>query len=225
LTGDFLNFEIFWIFQKIIMPNNLDNTIQIFIKSNKQILGIPIGIDLENGAHANIIIIDKHFKTIERFEPNGSNEPINFNYNKNLLDFILKSYFSKLFIDYKYIDPSLFLPVIGFQSLEAIENKLIKKIGGPGGFCVGWCLWYLEQRSKYLVDPIKLAKKLIIKIKSKNISFLNLIRDYTEKLLDIRNDILNKLDITIIEVVNNNITPEQVKELEKLVKIEVLKYI
>ena len=119
----------------------------------------------------------------------------------------------------------MFLPVIGFQSLEAIENKVIKKVGGPGGFCVGWCLWYLEQRGKYLVSPMKLARKLIIKIKSKNISFLNLIRDYTEDLLNIRNDILNKLNITIIEVINNKIRPEQVKELEKLVKIEVLKYI
>ena len=100
----------------------MEDCINIFIKSDKQIMGIPIGIDLDNGSHANVLIIDKHFKTIERFEPNGAEEPINFNYNSHLLDYILKTYFLKFFIDYEYLEPSIFLPVIGFQSLEVIEN-------------------------------------------------------------------------------------------------------
>jgi ankyrin repeat protein len=224
LSGDYLNFELFWIFHKELWPTNIENSINIFIKSDKNIFAIPIGIDLENGSHANIIIIDKEFKTIERFEPNGGEEPINFNYNKNLLDFKIKIYLEKFFPDYEYLEPQEFLPNIGFQSLEMIENKKMKKIGDPGGFCVGWCLWYLEQRIKFNVHPKFLALKLIIKIKSKNISFKNLIRSYVNELLNQgRDPILHELNIDINDIINENIDEIQIKNLEKLITAEISK--
>jgi ankyrin repeat protein len=222
LSGDYLNFELFWIFHKDIWPTNIENTINTFIKSDKIIFAIPIGIDLENGSHANIIIIDKQFKTIERFEPNGGNEPINFNYNKNLLDFKIKTYLESFFPNYEYLEPENFLPVIGFQTLEMLENKKMKKIGDPGGFCVGWCLWYLEQRIKYMVHPKVLSYKLIIKIKSKNISFKNLIRSYVNELLeDCRDSILKELNIDINDIINENIDEFKNKELQKLLTAEI----
>lgn len=224
LSGDYLNFELFWIFQRELWPTNIENSLNMFIKSDKHIFAIPIGIDLENGSHANVIIIDKEFKTIERFEPNGGVEPIGFNYNKNLLDFKIKIYLEKIFPDYEYLEPQDFLPNIGFQSLEMIENKKMKKIGDPGGFCVGWCLWYLEQRIKFKVHPKFLALKLIIKIKSKNISFKNLIRSYVNDLLSQgRDPILEELNIDINDIINENIDETQMKNLEKLITAEISK--
>lgn len=224
LSGDYLNFELFWIFQRELWPTNIENTLNIFIKSDKNLFAIPIGIDLENGSHANVIIIDKEFKTIERFEPNGAVEPIGFNYNTNLLDFKIKLFLEKFFPDYEYLEPSHFLPNIGFQSLEMIENKKMKKIGDPGGFCVGWCLWYLEQRIKFNVHPKFLALKLIIKIKSKNISFKNLIRSYVNELLSQgRDPILEELNIDINDIINENIDETQMKNLEKLITAEISK--
>jgi hypothetical protein len=224
LSGDYLNFELFWIFQRELWPTNIENSINIFIKSDKNLFAIPVGIDLENGSHANIIIIDKEFKTIERFEPNGGVEPIDFNYNKNLLDFKIKLFLEKFFPDYEYLEPDKFLPNIGFQSLEMIENKKMKKIGDPGGFCVGWCLWYLEQRIKFNVHPKFLALKLIIKIKSKNISFKNLIRSYVNELLSQgRDPILEELNIDINDIINENIDETQMKNLEKLITAEISK--
>jgi hypothetical protein len=151
-------------------------------------------------------------------------EPIGFNYNKNLLDFKIKIYLEKFFPDYEYLEPQDFLPNIGFQSLEMIENKKMKKIGDPGGFCVGWCLWYLEQRIKFKVHPKFLALKLIIKIKSKNISFKNLIRSYVNELLNQgRDPILHELNIDINDIINENIDEIQIKNLEKLITAEILK--
>jgi hypothetical protein len=222
LTGDYLNFELFWIFHKDIWPTNIEKSINQFIKSDKKIFALPIGIDLENGSHANVIIIDKELKLIERFEPSGSDEPIGFNYNKHLLDFKIKTYFEKFFPNYKYLEPTDYLPLIGFQTLEMVENKKMKKIGDPGGFCVGWCLWYLEQRLKYLVHPKILVIKLIINIKTKNISFKNLIRSYVNSLLDdFRDKILNDLNIDINDIINENITESKSKELEKVLTAQI----
>lgn len=222
LAGDYLNFELFWIFHKDIWPTNIEKTIYQFIKSDKKMFALPIGIDLENGSHANVIIIDKELKLIERFEPSGSDEPIGFNYNKNLLDFKIKTYFEKFFPDYKYLEPKDYLPLIGFQTLEMVENKKMKRIGDPGGFCVGWCLWYLEQRLKYLVHPKILVKKLIINIKSKNISFKNLIRSYVNSLLyDFRDKILNEINIDINDIINENISETKSKELEKVLGAQI----
>ena len=47
---------------------------------------IPIGIEISIGSHANILFWDIEKKTLERFEPNGSNYPMNLNYNPSLLD-------------------------------------------------------------------------------------------------------------------------------------------
>lgn len=222
LTGDYLNFELFWLFHKDIWPTSIDKSIERFVSSDKKIFAIPVGIDLENGSHANVIIIDKQLKLIERFEPNGADEPIGFAYNKNLLDFKIKTYFEKYFPDYEYLEPDKFIPPIGFQMLEMIENKKRKRIGDPGGFCVGWCLWYLEQRLKYFIHPKKLINKLIINIKANNISFKNLIRSYVNTFLsEFRDKILNELEIDINDIVNENISEEKSKKLEQVLTAQI----
>ena len=224
LDNEYLNFEIFWIFQQIIFPLNFEHTISAFIKSDKVIMAVPIAIELDLGAHANLLIIDKRFKVIERFEPNGKNEPIHYSYNGKLLDNLLKMYFTKILSlkSYTFLSPNAIQPTIGFQSLEVHENDKMKKIGDPGGFCVAWCLWYLEQRIKYNVNPIKLPLKLIIKIRSNNISFKKLIRMYANNILKTRNSILDQMELDINEIRNNNITEKQKSELQQLIKYELL---
>ena len=67
-------------------------------------------------------------KTIERFDPNGANYPIDFNYNPELLDKLLESKFKEYDENIKYYKPSNFLPIIGFQILENLETPKYKKI-------------------------------------------------------------------------------------------------
>ena len=219
LDNEYLNFEIFWIFQQLILPTNITDIIENFKKSEHIILAIPIAIEIDIGAHANVIIIDKRYKTIERFEPNGKYEPINYNYNQVLLDNMLEMYFEKQ-LKYVYITPIETQPIIGFQTLEVHENDKMKKIGDPGGFCVAWCIWYIEQRVLYDIHPLKLALKLIIKIRSKNISFKKLIRLYANNILKTRDIILEQLKIDINDIRNNNIDEKQKNNIRNLIRYE-----
>lgn len=203
---DFINFEIIWDGIKIFFPTNLKDNITKF-KNNKsyRFLIIPIGIELENGAHSNILIYDKQINEIERFEPNGSSFPFKFNYDPFNLDLLLKEYFLNIFPNSKYIEPQIFLPKIGFQVLESYDHFKTKKIGDPGGFCAVWCVWYADMRMKYITLPRhKLVKKLIIKIKEENIQFKTLIRNYAKRIIDLRDEILTESKIDINDWLNSN---------------------
>jgi ankyrin repeat protein len=198
---DFINFEIIWDGIKIFYPSNLDYTINKF-KSNpkKRYLIIPIGIELENGSHSNILIYDNNDNSLERFEPNGSSFPYKFNYNPKLLDNILRDKFLAIFINCKYKYPKDFLPKIGFQLLETYDHYKTKKIGDPGGFCAVWCVWYVYMKIKYnMLSSNKLVIKLIQKIKQENMPFKSIVRNFAKKIIDIRDEVLieSKLDINI----------------------------
>ena len=220
LNNEYLNFEIFWIFQQLIFPTNMIQSLETFKTSNKKLFVIPLAIELANGAHANCIIIDSSSKTVERFEPHGKKEPRSFPYNRFLLDDLLSVYFKQHLPTYKYLTPEDTQLELGFQNIENYETNKFKKIGDPDGFCVAWCVWYIEQRSKYDILPKKLAKKLTILIKSKNISFKQLIRKYSVDILEIRNNILSQIELDINDVRNNNLTVQQTNDLKKTVSLE-----
>lgn len=202
---DFSNIEIVWLYQKLILINNFDSILNFKKNSEERFIIIPLGIEIENNSHANVIIIDKELKTIERFEPNGRNPPRNLNYNPELLNSQLKTTFLSILTDYTYIEPTKYLPTIGFQMLETLDDKRCAKIGDPNGFCAVWCVWWVEQRvSNPDMDISMLAYKLINQIKIKNKSFKNLIRNYSQKIINIRDDILNKYKLTIDDWMINN---------------------
>jgi len=158
---DFCNFEINWSFQKLIFPTYFDHEFNIKIKENKYII-IPLGIETINGSHANILFFDINNKIIERFEPNGANEPRNFNYNYKLLDNLL----IKKFQNFKYKSPEEYLPVIGLGLLENINEINCNRIGDPNGFCGVWCIWWIYHKMKNIkIKSKELAEKLIKEIK------------------------------------------------------------
>jgi len=218
-TFDFLNFEIQWLYQNIFFPDNFETVINLFIKNkNIKYLVIPIGIELENGAHANILIYDKSSNVLERFEPNGSDEPPKFNYNGLLLDTLLKKYFLKYFKNMEYITPKMFLPKIGFQAFENIESIKNKKIGDPGGFCAAWCLWYAYYRLKYQnVEQSKLVSQLITHIKYNNYTFKTIIRNFSKNLNIYRDNILSQVNIDVNQWLNNQYDLNVLKSLQKII--------
>jgi len=216
LYGDFLNFEIIWSFQKLFYPTNLKNTLSSFIKNeSKRYLIIPIGIELSNGAHANILIYDKNLKTIERFEPYGKDWPAGFNYNPTGLDHKLNKLFNNLLdndniINITYYEPHTYEQKIGFQTLDINEHSRENNIGDPGGFCAAWSLWYVEMRiSNPNIDKIKLIPNLISYIRNKKLFFRSIIRSYTKHITDIRDELLLKSDLNINKWINDNYTEKQ----------------
>ena len=216
---EFSNIEIVWSFMKIIYTTNFDSILLSRIK-NAQFIVIPLGIEVSNGSHSgshsNMIIIDIDNKTIERFEPNGMNPPRGFYYNPSLLNTTLMNKFNSLLPDYKFLSPEDFLPNIGFQMYETIEENKCKKIGDPNGFCAVWCVWWAQQRlTNNEVKPKILAEELIKHMKFSNKSFKKLIRNYSMNIVKIRDEYLKKYDINIDDWMVGNYDEEIINNLEK----------
>ncbi len=212
---DFSNIEIVWSYMKLIYSTNFDSILKNRI-NNASFIIIPLGIEISNGSHANILIIDIDRKKIERFEPNGQNPPNGFYYNPDLLNKTLKTKFGELLPEYEYISPDKYLPNIGFQMYEVIEENKCKKIGDPNGFCAIWCVWWAEQRLNNIdIEPSLLAEELIKKIKFSNRSFKKLIRNYSMNVVNLRDNYLKKYEMNINDWINGEYDEDTLSSLEK----------
>ena len=215
---EFSNIEIIWSYQQLFFPSYFDVIFKKRLEEYKYIV-IPIGIELSNGAHANILFIDSINKTIERFEPNGGNTPIGFNYNPILLDKQLQSKFISLIKDYKYLNPNDYLPIVGFQMLENMETKICKKIGDPNGFCGVWSSWWVYQRMMNInnssITYKNVAYELIKYVKFDNLKFKNIIRNFSNKITELRDKYLGKYKIDINDWVNSNYSSDIIDKLEQ----------
>ena len=224
--SDFLNFEIIWSFQKLFTPSNLKLIIDNF-KSNplKKYLVIPIGIELTNGSHANILLYNKESNEMERFEPYGMNFPPGFNYIPSILDNHLNNLFINYFenynqINFKYFSPQNYQSKVGLQLLDTIEYSKEKNIGDPGGFCGAWSLWYIEMRiSNDNINRSNIIHKLINYIRLNKISFRSVIRSFTKNITDIRDIYLEKAGIDINQWLNDNFTEVEWNKLIESIKV------
>ena len=213
---EFNNIEILWSYHKLILIENFDTLLLDAINKDKRFIVIPLGIELAEGSHANIIIIDKDNKTIERFEPNGANEPRNFPYNKKLLDNLLKNKFEQLLSKFKYLEPKDYLPTIGFQMLEIINEDKCKIIGDPNGYCAVWCVFYAKYRLENPnVRQDKLVYKIINNIKLQNKSFKSVIRNFSKNISSLRDNFLKKYNMDVNDWMNSNYDPEILKNVEQ----------
>jgi hypothetical protein len=218
---DFYNFEILWSYQQLLIPSELKVLLQ---NNKKRFFIIPLGIELSIGAHSNIIIIDYELKDIERFEPIGSDYPFGFNYNPNELDNQLKYFFKENIESFIYYKPSDYLPKISFQSFETSEHMKQKKIGDPNGFCAGWSNWWIDMRLTYHnISRNKLVNKLIKKIKSLNIPFKTIVREHTNNITKLRDDILKSIDLDIDDWLNDNYDEQHIKKLIKKLESIIIK--
>lgn len=210
-----LNFEIIWVNQNLYMIENFVELFNDCIKRGKRFIIIPIGIELSNGNHSNYLIYDSKLNEIERFEPNGYSNPYKFNYNPSLLDEVLENKFKGINEKMKYFRPKDYLPKIGFQIFDSFDTDR-RKIGDPLGYCVAWSTWYVDMRLTYSeIDRKKLVSSLLKNIRHENISFRNLIRNYSLNITKIRDDILNKEKMDINDWMNDNYTNVQFNEIIK----------
>ncbi len=213
---EFSNIEIVWSFMKLFYQTNFESILKNRINNALHYIIIPLGIEVSNGSHANMIIIDTKNKIIERFEPNGRNPPRGFYYNPNLLDTLLETKFNEIIPHYKYIKPIDYLPNIGFQLLETIEDTICKKIGDPNGFCAVWCVWWVDMKLKNPdIDSNRLATELIKQIKLSNKSFKKIIRNYSINIVKLRDEYLYKYNHTIDDWMNGNYEEDTIALIEQ----------
>ena len=218
---EFLNFEIVWVHQRLYLMDGFYEQFTNCIKNGARFIIIPLGIESREGNHANYLIYDSQINEIERFEPHGYNTPPGLYYNPSLLDGILESRFKNINENIKYIRPSDYLPKIGFQLMDVRENKK-RKIGDPAGFCALWCIWYVDMRLTYRdTDRKKLANLLIKTVRSQNISFRNMIRNYSKYIIEIRDEILKKSDMDINDWLNDEYTDIQIENILKIIGLKI----
>ena len=218
----FLNFEIVWVYQKLFISDEFVNKFKKCIanKNNKFVI-IPLGIQMRNGSHSNYMIYDIKTKEVERFEPYGATGPHKFDYNGDLLDNILSRKFKNIDSSIKYFSPKNYMPKIGLQYFDVVETNR-KKIGDPGGFCALWSIWYVDMRlTYYQVTRKSLVRKIIKIIKTQNMSFRNLIRNYSVTITNLRDQLFKNANMTINDWLNDRYDEEQlitlIKELVKMI--------
>lgn len=170
---------------------NLNYTInKIRREGNYDFAVLFLAFNLENNLkHANILLYDFKNLSIERFEPYG-NDDIEMEID-NILDEEL-TWNTGL----KYLKPSDFLSKPGYQLLSNENDMEKQKVGDFGGFCLGWCIWYIEHRIKNdKIDPKILNKKTLEKLLHMNNNLNEFIRNYSNKLFDEKYKIMKNICI------------------------------
>jgi len=170
-------------------------------------------MDENRNLHANILLYDFKNNRIERFEPYGNTKVIENNLD-NLLEEELTwntgmSYFRNT------------CPFTGIQSLSDETNSLNEKPGDFGGFCLAWCLWYLEMRMHNpKVEPNKLIEISIKKIINdhKPPAIINYIRNFGNKMAEEKYKIYQKLKIPKENWSNLVFDDEDNEKIENFIK-------
>ena len=107
------------------------------------------GKTFHGAGHTNLILIDNEHKTIERFDPIGSDlkaeeEDINGLFGTLDVPFesAIKGVFSNI-QDYRYISTLEYCPQVSFQKLQP---RLLTRLNRDPGFCAYWSMFFLEMR-------------------------------------------------------------------------------
>jgi hypothetical protein len=153
--------------------------------------------------HANVLFYDFKNMTVERFEPYGN---VGSGPNENKLDDVLEEELTWN-TGLKYLRPKDYLPQSGFQDLSNERHPLNKKAGDFGGFCLAWCLWYIETRLKnQLIEPKTLVEKLIQKILVSELKLTEYIRNYSSNINKKRIEHLKNIGLDEKNISNTNLS-------------------
>lgn len=143
---------------------------------------VPVYLHATKGGktyrHYNYTVIDRERKTMERFEPYGTDlvYEVEKVFKEARLDSKLADSAKKH--GYEYIPPTSFCPRIGLQRREELEQHA-KRPNDPLGFCSYWSLWYADRRLRYPnLSPKELLTKLSESLEGENRSLKNFIRDF-----------------------------------------------
>ena len=167
----------------------------------KRFCMVFLSLNYDNLLHANLLIYDLKNMILERFEPYGNTSLVD-----DYIDDILEEELTWN-TGLKYIRPKDYLPYSGFQTISDENNNKNIKPGDFGGFCLAWCLWYLETK---LINPDInskiLVNKLISRLLKLNINFNEYIRNYSNKINKYRIKYLEIIDINIRQISNIYLT-------------------
>lgn len=170
------------------LVESVSETLKKYPKTKFILIKITIVSD-QNFNHANILIFDPKNKYWERFDPYGK---IPF-HNSKTLDSFLEKYITENFPGTTYLSPEDTAQGISYQIFSDEKNSENYVENDPNGFCVAWCLWYLEMRIKnYHVHPSDLILRTTEYINISEDKFKDYIRKYGNHLDEMKNKILSQ---------------------------------
>lgn len=139
--------------------------------------------------HANMLIYDIDNKIVERFDPYGAVPYVNI----KGLDYSMNELFKEFMPHVKYLPPSQVMNAMSYQVYsDEISDKNYND-HDPMGFCVAWCIWYVEMRvNNPDIHPDILISHTIPKINMMTNNFKDFIRNYSAHLDKMKNQILAK---------------------------------
>lgn len=206
-------FEIGFYYGKFIILDSLVEEIKNAIEQKNNFIVILLGIMNIHGGHANMIIFDINNKTVERFEPHGSGKDF---YDSEFLDNNIKKFFLNITKDFIYLSPDNYEPRSAFQNFDTIEARTNIIYNQYPGYCMAWSIWYVDHRLKHPnMKPKILVRKLLRHIQLSRIPFIEIIRNYTSRITDIRDKYFEKFGFTHLDYMNNKIS--------KNIEIEIVK--
>jgi len=170
--------------------------------------------------HAEMLVYDFINSTIEHFDPYGDTSNINNNFDDRVETKITNG------TKFKFIKLKDFLPQAGFQLLSDEENTLNTKPGDYGGYCLAWCLWYLEHRIlNYKCTQKYILPKLLDKIITKENKLSIYIRNYANYINNYKLDILKKIGIDKYNLTNEEFDIDNLNKINNFIKKKLLKKI
>jgi len=210
---EIIDYLIFW--EDIDNNYFSDNLISLINKklNGKKNIFLYLSLSSDRMLHANIIYIDLRNKTIERFDPYGN---ITMGNSAENVDLFLKKKFAPI-DNFEYIGAK-YMGISSFQTLSREDDIHKKKYGDIGGFCLAWCMWYIELRLKnYKVNPKELVEKTIKKIIKNKINFTDFIRNYANNLNTYLRKFLKKAGIKEKHLYNEFYTKQEYSNIKKLI--------
>jgi len=214
-----VSLNILWHSKKLhyINPDLFD----IIKNTKKRFILLTISLIVgKNFTHANCIIIDSQNNDIRRFEPYG----VNYMNDEYELDKIIHDNCEKIFNrKFKYYKPEDYCGNIKFQSVSNDSNNNFRKLGDPMGYCLAWCMWYIELKlnNQDIEDKkmIKLASENILqKYKKFDNPYLYFIRDYSRSLNDEKDKILRKIKVNRDELYDINYKQKNLNKIHDYIE-------
>jgi hypothetical protein len=198
----------------------IESILKDLFKTNKRFYMIKITLIISSQfTHANILLIDLDTLSVRRFEPYGISDVT----DEIFLDRLLGELISKILKKkIKYYRPGDYLSGLRFQSVSNDGETELKKNGDPGGYCLAWCLWYIELKLSNPDIPeeklLKLASDKILKrYKKTENPYLYFIRDYARHLNDEKDKILLKIKIPTNEIYDLEYKNSNIKKISKYI--------
>ncbi len=160
------------------------------------------------GLHAEMFFYDFNNNIIERFDPFGNSYDIESN-----LDDILEEELTWN-TGFTYLNVKNYLPVSGLQNISDELNLYNQKPGDFGGYCLAWCLWYVETRIKNSKHSAKKLVEKSIKILLKsNDNLIEYIRNYANNINKKRFDLLEKAGIPKNKTSNEKLNDKEYNKI------------